>query len=66
MTTLYNNIELGDTITLPNTNLAVKSGVIVSIKKINQFAKQVTCSNGAKFAVSKFNPDYVLTVEAGN
>lgn len=66
MTSLYNNIEVGDTISFPRSFLAVKEGVIASITKRNQHALFVTCTNGAKFEVSKHSNDYVLTVEDNN
>jgi len=59
----YNYIEIGDTITLPNSHLAIKSGVIAKIRKWNGDAMQVTCTNGAVFALSKYNRNFVLTLE---
>ena len=58
----YNYIEIGDTITLPASMLAVKEGVIASIRKHNQHAMRVTCTNGAVFELSKYNRNFVLSV----
>ena len=65
MTTLsnYSNIEVGDTIILPNSLALVKSGVIVKIRKWNGSAMRVICSNGAIFELNKHNRDFVLTRE---
>jgi len=56
----YDNIEIGDTIIFPNTFLNQVSGVITSIRKHNQRAMQVKCSNGATFEVSRNITDFVL------
>lgn len=64
--TNYNNIEIGDTITLPTSMNLVKSGVVASIKKHNGYAMQVTCTNGAKFELNHRVRDFVLTVEEAN
>ena len=68
MTTLsnYSNIEVGDTITLPNSMNLVKSGVIVKIRKWNGSAMRVICSNGAIFELNKNKRDFVLTREENN
>lgn len=66
MNTNYSNIELGDTITLPLSFLATKAGVVSSIRKHNGNAMQVTCTNGAKFELSRYSNDFVLTVEENN
>ena len=63
MNSLYNNIEIGDTITLPLSMMKVKSGVIASIRKHNQYALAVTCTNGATFELSRYKVNFVLTVE---
>jgi hypothetical protein len=62
----YNYIEIGDTITLPNSALAVKSGVVAKIRKVNGDSMQVTCTNGAVFPLSKSVRNFVLTVEEAN
>ena len=66
MTSLYNSIEIGDTITFPNSMNLVKSGVVESLRKWNGSAMQVRCTNGAKFEISRYKNDYVLTVEESN
>ena len=65
MTTLsnYNSIQIGDTITFPTSMSLVKSGVVESLRKWNGSAMQVRCTNGAKFEISRYVRDYVLTVE---
>ena len=63
MTSLYNSIEIGDTITFPTSMNLVKSGVVASIRKWNGHAMRVTCTNGAIFEISRYKNDYVLTVE---
>jgi hypothetical protein len=64
MTTLYNTIKIGDTITMTNSTNLVKSGVVASLRKWNGDAMRVTCTNGAIFELSKYNSDY--TVSVGN
>jgi hypothetical protein len=59
---MYDNVEIGDTITLPVSMLAVKEGVIASIRKHNQYAMRVTCTNGAWFELSRYTRDFVLSV----
>jgi len=66
MTSLYNHIEIGDTITFPTSMNLVKSGVVESLRKWNGTAMQVRCTNGAKFEISRYKTDYVLTVEESN
>jgi hypothetical protein len=66
MTSLYNYIEKGDTITFPTSMNLVKSGVVESLRKWNGSAMQVRCTNGAKFEISRYKTDYVLTVEESN
>lgn len=61
--TNYDNIELGDTITLPVSMLATKSGVVSAIRKWNGNAMRVTCTNGAIFELNRFKRNFVLTVE---
>lgn len=63
MTSLYNNIEIGDTITFPTSMNLVKSGIVESLRKWNGSAMQVRCTNGAKFEISRYKTDYVITVE---
>lgn len=60
---MYDNIELGDTITLPVSMLLVKEGVISKIRKHNQHAMAVECTNGAKFELSRYKRNFVLTIE---
>ena len=62
----YDNIEVGDTITLPNSMNLVKSGVVSSTRKWNGNSMQVRCTNGAKFEISRYKSNYVLTVEESN
>jgi hypothetical protein len=64
MTTLYNSIKIGDTITMTKSSNLVKSGVISSIRKWNGHAMRVTCTNGAVFELNRYISDY--TLEAGN
>ena len=64
MTTLYNTIKIGDTITMTKSSNLVKSGVVASLRKWNGDAMRVTCTNGAIFELSKYNSDY--TVSVGN
>jgi hypothetical protein len=60
---MYDNIEIGDTITFPKSMNLVKSGVVESTRKWNGSAMQVRCTNGAKFEISRYKTEYVLTVE---
>jgi hypothetical protein len=60
---IYDNIEVGDTITFPKSMNLVKSGVVASTRKWNGNAMRVTCTNGAIFEISRYTRDYVLTVE---
>jgi hypothetical protein len=64
MTSLYNSIKIGDTITMTNSFALVKSGVVSSIRKWNGHAMRVTCTNGAWFELSRYKNDYVI--ESGN
>jgi len=66
MNSLYDSIEIGDTITFPTSFLLTKSGVVESLRKWNGSAMQVVCTNGAKFEISRYKRDYVLTVEENN
>ncbi len=60
MTSLYNSIKIGDTITFPKSMNLVKSGVISSIRKWNGHGMRVTCTNGAWFEISRYENDYIL------
>ncbi len=60
MTSLYNSIKIGDTITMTKSFALVKSGEIVKIRKWNGHAMRVTCSNGAWFELSRYKNDYTL------
>jgi hypothetical protein len=62
MTTLslYDNIEIGDIITMPLSFALVKSGKIVKIKKSNQHAKSVLLESGEWFHLSRYKLDYFL------
>jgi hypothetical protein len=64
MTTLYNSIKIGDTITMTNYSNLIKSGVISSIRKWNGSAMQVTCTNGAVFQLNRYELDFSLESEA--
>ncbi len=59
----YDNIEVGDTITFPNSMNLLKSGVVSSIRKWNGSAKRITCTNGAIFEISRYKTNYFLSVE---
>ena len=63
MTTLYNSIKIGDTITMSNYSNLVKSGIISSIRKWNGSAMQVTCTNGAIFQLNRYTSDFSLASE---
>ncbi len=58
----YDNIEIGDVITLPNSSLVIKSGTISSIRKWNGHALRVECSNGATFELSRHKRNFVISV----
>ena len=62
MTTLsiYDSIEINDTITMPLSSNLVKSGKIVKIRKSNQHAKSVLLETGEWFHLSRYVSDYVL------
>jgi hypothetical protein len=62
MTTLslYDNIEIGDIITMPLSFNLVKSGKIVKIKKSNQHAKSVLLESGDWFHLSRYTLNYYL------
>jgi hypothetical protein len=68
MTTLsiYDSIEINDTITMPLSSNLVKSGKIVKIRKSNQHAKSVLLETGEWFHLSRYVRDYVITDEQGN
>jgi len=63
---VYDSIEIGDTITLPNSFLATRSGVVFAIRKWNGNAKRITCTNGAEFELNRYSHNFVLTVEDNN
>ena len=63
MTTLYNTIKIGDTITMTKSTNLVKSGVVASLRKWNGSRMRVTCTNGAIFELDKYNSDFSLTSE---
>jgi hypothetical protein len=58
---IYDNIQIGDTISLPRSMNLVKSGVVASIRKWNGSAMRVTCTNGAIFELSRYSHDFVIT-----
>jgi hypothetical protein len=60
MTSLYDSLEIGDTISLPLSMLAVKSGVIAKIVKTNGDALKVICTNGAVFPLSRYVRNFTL------
>ena len=60
MNTLYNNIEIGDTISFPRSILKVKEGKVIGFKGHNQHAKRVLCENGVSFEISRYVFDYVV------
>jgi len=62
MTTLslYDSIEIGDTITFPLSMNLVKSGKIVKIKGSNQHSKGVQLETGEWFYLSRYNLNYYL------
>ena len=62
MTTLslYDSIEIGDTITMPLSMALVKSGKIVKIRKSDQHAKSVQVETGEWFHLSRYTLDYFL------
>jgi hypothetical protein len=57
---LYDNVEVGDTISFPNSRLLVKEGVVASVKGLNGHAKVIKVTSGQEFAISKYKTDYVL------
>jgi hypothetical protein len=59
----YDNIEVGDTITLPVSIMLVKEGIVSSIHKHNQYAMAVHCTNGAIFELNHRKRDFVITKE---
>lgn len=61
MTTLYNTIKIGDTITMTKSSNLVKSGVVASLRKWNGNAMRVTCTNGAIFELNKYKSDFTLS-----
>lgn len=63
MTTLYNSIKIGDTITMTKSTNLVKSGVVASIRKWNGSAMRVTCTNGAIFELNRYNSDFTISKE---
>lgn len=63
MTTLYNSIKIGDTITMTKSTNLVKSGVIASIRKWNGSAMRVTCTNGAIFELNRYESDFIISKE---
>lgn len=62
MTTLslYDSIEIGDTITMPLSMALVKSGKIVKIKGLNQHSKGVQLETGEWFYLSRYTLNYYL------
>jgi hypothetical protein len=63
---IYDSIEINDTITMPLSFNLVKSGKIVKIRKSNQHAKSVLLETGEWFHLSRYVRDYVITVEETN
>jgi hypothetical protein len=63
---IYDSIEINDTITMPLSSNLVKSGKIVKIRKSNQHAKSVLLETGEWFHLSRYVRDYVITDEQGN
>lgn len=63
MTSLYNTIKIGDTITMTKSTNLVKSGVVASLRKWNGSAMQVTCTNGAIFQLNRYTLDFSLASE---
>jgi hypothetical protein len=63
MTTLYNTIKIGDTITMTKSSNLVKSGVVASLRKWNGDAMRVTCTNGAIFELNRREADFSLASE---
>jgi len=57
---IYDSIEINDTITMPLSSNLVKSGKIVKIRKSNQHAKSVLLETGEWFHLSRYVSDYVL------
>ena len=60
MNSLYNNIEIGDIISFPNSFLAVKSGKVIGFRKWNGRAKKVLCEGGVSFEITRNSFDYTL------
>jgi len=60
MNSLYDSIEVGDTISMPLSLNLVKQGKIVKIKKSNQHAKSVLLETGEWFHLSRYVRDYVI------
>lgn len=63
MTSLYNSIKIGDTITMSNYSNLVKSGVVASLRKWNGSRMRVTCTNGAIFELDRYTSDFSLASE---
>jgi hypothetical protein len=66
MNSLYDSIEVGDTISMPTSFALVKEGKIVKIRKSNQHAKSVLLETGEWFHLSRYVRDYVITIEENN
>jgi hypothetical protein len=63
MISLYNSIQIGDTITMSNYPNLVKSGVVASLRKWNGSRMRVTCTNGAIFELDRYTSDFSLASE---
>ena len=63
MTSLYNSIKIGDTITMSNYSNLVKSGVVASLRKWNGSRMRVTCTNGAIFELDRYTSNFSLASE---
>jgi hypothetical protein len=58
----YDNIEIGDTLTVFN-KYSVEVGVVASIKKHNGCAMRVNFTNGRWTEINKYRSRIVLSVE---
>lgn len=62
----YKSIEVGDTISFPNASALIKSGVIVRIKGLNQYHKEIWTSNGGYFIADRNAQNKFDLTKAGN
>ena len=55
--TKYDMIQVGDRIEFPFSFSLIKSGIVETIKGLNQHHKEIRTTNGGYFIVSRYQPN---------